>query len=128
MLALAAGDSPLVALRARRGLRRDDVVDAVMTGFALAPEKRAIVKRYFHNLEAGLLDPRRLSAPLLALLAKTLAVPAETITATRDCARYQAAPAFRLAAPAAEPSSPALARRAPEEDDEEVAALFLSNH
>jgi hypothetical protein len=120
--AWASGDAPLVALRARRGLRRDDLVDAVVAEFAHAPGKRAIVKRYVHRLEAGLIEPRGLSAPLLELLTRTLRVPARTILAAR-ARPVPAAPAFRLQASAAPDR---LMIREPEEDDEQVAALFLS--
>jgi hypothetical protein len=121
MRAWADYESPLAALRAARGVRRDDVVDAVMERFALPAEKRGIVKRYVHRLEAGLIDPRRLSAPLAALLEQTLHVSAATLRGLR-VRPIQAAPAFR--------ARPAMvlgdATREQEEDDEEVRALFLS--
>jgi hypothetical protein len=121
MRAWLEGDSPLVALRTRRGLRRDDVVGAVMGEFALADRKRPVVRRYVHELEAGLLDPRRLSEPLAALLARLLEVPAATIRAAR-VPRLEAEPAFRAAAARAAPTP-----RPPQPDDPEVRSLFLSD-
>ena len=116
------GASPLAELRARHGIRRDDVVDAVMTEFALAPEKRPIVKRYYHHLESGLLDPARLSAPLLDLLARRLETARETILAWRTRS-LDLAPAFR--APDGEASVPASPGGEP--DDPEIQKIFLSD-
>ena len=73
-----AGEAPLVRLRVRRGLRHDEVVDAVMAEFALEPRQRRVVKRYYHRLEAGQLDPSRLARPLLDLLARALGAPGAT--------------------------------------------------
>ena len=120
--AWVAGASPLAELRARRGLRRDDVVDAIAGEFGLPAEKRPIVKRYYHRLEAGLLDPAGLSSALLALLARTLDVAAETILAWR-ARPVGAAPAFRADAAVPRPASTAFEQ---EEDDQEVRSLFLS--
>jgi hypothetical protein len=118
------GDSPLVELRARRGLRRDDLVDAIVSEFALASEKRGVVKGYYHRLEAGLLDPSRLSAPLLELLSRTLGVARETILAWR-ARPLAAAPAFRAMETASLRGSPGGERA--DEDDAQVRALFISS-
>ena len=120
------GDSTLADLRARRGIRREDVVAAIVDGFNLAPEKAGIVRRYYHRLESGLLDPSRLSRPLLDLLGNTLGVANETILGWRTRS-LEAAPAFRIqgdiaaAAAAARPSDPNQER-----DDPEIRQLFLS--
>jgi hypothetical protein len=116
-----AGASPLADLRASRGIRRDEVVDAVMAEFALAQEKRPIVKSYYHRLESGLLDPARLSAPLLELLARRLETARETILAWRTRS-LDVAPAFRA------PIGEASVRASPgdEPDDPEIHDLFLS--
>lgn len=123
MRAWAASESPLVALRVRRGLRRDDLVDAVITEFKLPTEKRPVVKRYIHRLEAGLIDPRRLSSPLLALLETTLQTSARTILGAR-VRPLEATPAFREAAagPLAAPSKSS----EQVEEDPQIAELFLS--
>lgn len=52
-----AGEPPLVALRARRGLRRADVVDRIIERFRLNPAKRQKVERYYHEVETGQLAP-----------------------------------------------------------------------
>lgn len=81
--AWVSGASPLVALRASRGIRRDDVVDAVIVEFKLRKELRAKVKRYYHELESGLLDPARLDRRLIDLLARTLGATREALLGWR---------------------------------------------
>ena len=124
-----AGDAPLVQLRVRHGLRHDDVVDAVMTEFALAPGQRRAVKRYYHRLEAGQLDPSRLERPLLDLLARVLRASPASILAWRP-RPLQVAPAYRIT-PDVVAGQPLEARasvaREPAEDDEQVRALFISD-
>jgi hypothetical protein len=66
--AWAAGEPPLVQLRSRRGVRVDDVVDAIVTALGLDVAKRAKVKRYYQRLEQGLLDPARVSRRVLAVV------------------------------------------------------------
>jgi hypothetical protein len=122
-------EAPLVQLRARRGLRRAEVVDAVVAEFGLGDERRPVVTRYYHQLEAGALDPSRLSRPLLDLLARVLRVPAASILAWRP-RPLDVAPAYRLprVALAEEPLlAAASAPREPVEDDEQVRALFISD-
>ena len=119
--AWVAGASPLAELRVRRGLRRDDVVEAIVGEFELPAAKRGVVKRYYHELEAGLLDPAGLSGPLLGLLERVLGAAGETILAWR-ARPLEALPAFRSADPAG-PVNPAHEQV---EDDEQVRDLFLS--
>ena len=57
MQAWIAGEPPLVALRTRRGLRRADIVDALIERFALDRAKRTKVERYYHEVETGQLRP-----------------------------------------------------------------------
>ena len=92
--AWVSGASPLVELRASRGLKRDDVVDAVMSEFELAPDRRAKVKRYYHELESGLLDPSGLDRRLAELLARTLRSTVTVVLAWRP-RPLTASPAYR---------------------------------
>jgi hypothetical protein len=106
--AWVSGASPLVELRASRGIRREQVVDAVMGEFDIAPERRDRVKGYYHELESGLLDPAGLDDRLVDLLARTLRATRDAILAWRPRS-IPAAPAFRTAAwqePLAAPSPP----------------------
>jgi hypothetical protein len=67
-----SGEPPLLALRNQRALRRETVVDALMSGLELDPTKRTKVERYYHRLENGLLDSRRVSARVFDVLGETL--------------------------------------------------------
>lgn len=64
------GAPPIVALRARRGLRRGEVVDALIERFGLDRAKREKVRRYYHEVETGQLVPgdERLVAALADIL------------------------------------------------------------
>jgi hypothetical protein len=65
---LAGGEPPLIALRASRGVRVDAVVDALVERLSLDPAKRAKVKRYYQQLEGGLLDAGRVNRRVWAVL------------------------------------------------------------
>ena len=121
--AWVSGASPLVALRASRGIRRDEIVEAVMNEFKLAPERRAKVKRYYHELESGLLDPAGLDSRLADLLARTLRSTRDAILAWRP-RPLTPDPAFR--ASEGQYALEALPPPAADESQDEVDALFLS--
>jgi hypothetical protein len=117
------GASPLVELRASRGVRREEVVEAVMNEFKLAPERRAKVKRYYHELESGLLDPAGLDRHLADLLARTLRSTRDAILAWRP-RPLTADPAYR--APEGQYRLEAPTPPEADESQDEVDALFLS--
>jgi hypothetical protein len=109
--AWAAGEPPLVELRARRGVRVDEVVDAIVADAAVDPSKRAKVKRYYRRLEQGLLDPAGVSGKVLAaverlvgattrdalaLRAEPLSFAAASYLRTADVGMLSAAPATGL--------------------------------
>lgn len=48
-----AGDSPILELRRRQGLKRDQVVEFIIERFGLDTAKRGKVKRYYHEVESG---------------------------------------------------------------------------
>ena len=121
--AWVSGASPLVALRASRGIRRDEVVEAVMSEFKLAPERKTKVKRYYHELESGLLDPAGLDSRLADLIARMLRSTRDAILAWRP-RPLTPAPAFR--ASKNQFALEALAPQAAEGAQDEVDALFLS--
>ena len=66
------GKPPLLEIRARRGLKVDSVVDALVERLGLDRAKRAKVKRYYQQLETGLLDPARVSGRVIDALSETL--------------------------------------------------------
>jgi hypothetical protein len=91
--AWTAGQPPLVQLRARRGVRVDDVVDAIVTALGLDTAKRAKVKRYYQRLEQGLLDPTRVSRRVLAVV-KGLAGERTTEALAWQAPELRAEPAY----------------------------------
>jgi hypothetical protein len=116
-----AGESPLVVLRVGRGLRRDDVVEAIEREFALPAEKRRKLKDYYHQLEAGLLEPRGLNGRLVELLARLLETSPANVLGWR--ARPLAAEAaFRAVEAPAQMAMPAVMSQDVERD--EIDALF----
>ena len=118
-----SGASPLVELRASRGVRREEVVEAVMSEFELAPERRAKVKRRYHELESGLLDPAGLDLRLADLLARTLRSTREALLAWRP-RRLTADPAYRVSE--SRYALDALPLSEPAESPDEVDDLFLA--
>lgn len=106
-------EPPLLVLRLQRRLTRDAVVDALVRGLGLDPAKREKVARYYHELEAGLLDPApvdtRVWDALDAFLsAKVRALAGLRLTPAVAEARYRRDADFSLElqapAPAAEPA------------------------
>ena len=78
-----AEEPPLLELRKARRLRVDDVVDRLMTALALDPGKRAKVKRYYQQLEGGVLEPGGVSRRVWDALAETLKARASDLAAWR---------------------------------------------
>jgi hypothetical protein len=115
------GEAPLVALRARRGLRREAVVDFVIETFGLDPAKREKVRRYYHELETGQLDRRGVSARLMEALAKLLGAQVGDLLAWRPRPPTAEVPYYRASAPAM--AAPAAAPPVQDEPDE-IDALF----
>ena len=60
---------PMLAARVRLGLRRSQVV-RTLTQWLTVPENEDRVARYYHELETGLLDPRRVDPLVWHHLAK----------------------------------------------------------
>jgi hypothetical protein len=102
MRAWLAGQPPLLELRTRRGLRRSEVVDALIERFGLDRQKRAKVERYYHEVESGSLRPSRRIAealgelfgtPVRAWKPRPLAAEAAYFRAEEPIAATAAAPA-----------------------------------
>lgn len=71
---LERGEPTLLALRVRKGLTRDTVVDALGRTFEVAAAGREKLAGYYHQLESGLLDSTRVDARVFAALAKLFGV------------------------------------------------------
>jgi hypothetical protein len=120
-----AGESPLLRLRALRGTKRDSVVDALVRTLQLDPQKKGKVRRYYHELESGLLDPERVDGRVWDVLAEELSARAADLISWRPKPMRFAASAFaRTDEITARVSVPPAAPKEKEED--EIDRLFLS--
>lgn len=72
MGAWLAGDPPLRQLRVRRGLRVEEVVEALAEGLDIGLANRSKLRRYFQQLERGSLDPGRIDRRVFDSLASIL--------------------------------------------------------
>src|SRR6266511_1721203 len=69
-----AGESPLLRLRKARGLTRDAVVAALVRTLGLDEKKNEKVRRYYRELETGLLEPEGVERRVWDVLAHVLGV------------------------------------------------------
>lgn len=122
MRSWVAGEPPLLKLRKERALRRAEVVSRLTKLLGLAPEREPKVARYYHKVEGGLLDSRRIDARVWQALEQVFGKD------VRDLADWRwVAPTRQLAYRVAEVPAPGdyvPAELAEEEDD--VDRLFLS--
>ncbi|RDI75456.1 hypothetical protein Gocc_1254 [Gaiella occulta] len=133
MQARLAGEPPLLALRLRRRLTRDAVVDALMGLLRLDPGKRTKVRAYFSDLEAGVLDPKGVAPAVWDALGKVLGADAvaralaggKGVSLSVETAYYRVAGKPELAgADAVAPAPPAAGPDRPDEIDR----LFTSGN
>src|SRR2546430_186549 len=123
--ALVEGHPPLLELRVQRGLRREQVVDALVRMLGLDVKKEAKVAGYYHQLEGGLLEPRGVDRRVWDALAETFKTRVDDLVAWRP-RPAEATPAYLRAAgmPADVVAPPAPASTKVERD--EIDDLFLS--
>jgi hypothetical protein len=118
-----AGESPLLRLRTARGLTRDAVVGALVRTLGLDIKKREKVKRYYHELESGLLEPEHVDRRVWDVLAETLGARVADLGAWRP--RRSDFPTAAAFARASQPMMAAMrATESPEEPQDEVDRLF----
>jgi hypothetical protein len=127
--AWAEGEPPLVHLRASRGVRVDEVVDAIVEDAGVAPAKRPKVKAYYQRLEQGLLDPRGVSERVWDAV-RRLVGPAAEAAATWHIRQPEAEVAYFRATllPLARGLRAAGPEQAQEPERDEVDDLFTSGH
>jgi hypothetical protein len=106
MEAFAEGEPPLLRLRVHRRLTRDAVADALVDGLDLDFRKTPKVRRYYHELETGLLDPARVDARVFSVLAKTLHARVAELVASRPPAFEPSSMYLRDPRADAEPAGP----------------------
>ena len=122
---LEGRDTPLLELRRRRGLRRDQVIDTLMRALALDAKEREKVKRYYHELESGLLEPRRVDRSVWTALAEALRARAADLQAWRVRPAEPAPAYFRAeTGPMASLASPPPPAAAEPEEPDEIDRLF----
>jgi hypothetical protein len=123
------GQPPLLQLRVERGVRRDEVVDALIASLGLDPSRREQVKARLHELETGQLEPRRVDRRVLETIAATLSTRVADLLAWRPVPAPPQAAYFRASEDAAY-SIPAAATADPGEPDEidELFGLGRSAH
>lgn len=128
MAAWLEGDTPLLALRTRRGLTREAVVQRLCGALGLAPAQAGKVSRYYHRLEGGDLDARGVDRRVFAALADALGARLSDVLAWPAAMAPAPAALYRSDAfiePAAD-AVVALSAAAPLRDEEwdEVDRLF----
>jgi hypothetical protein len=122
--ALVEGHPPLLELRVQRGLRREQVVDALVRLLGLDVKKGQKVAGYYHQLEGGLLEPRGVDRRVWEALAQTFKTRVDDLVAWRPPS-IEAAPAYLRASRAVDAMAP-LARPATAEiERDEIDELFL---
>src|SRR5205085_1757241 len=70
-------------LRKRRGIRVDDIVDTLVSALGIDVTKRAKVKRYYQQLEGGLLEPGGVDGSVWRALATRLGEAVRELAAWR---------------------------------------------
>lgn len=129
MRAWIAGQPPILELRKQRGLTRDVVVERLLELLGLREERRAKVRRYYHELETGLLEPRGVDRRVWEALAQVFGASVADLAGWR-ARPNESQPAFRMrtatALDADSVFAPAPSAAGPPEDDE-VDLLFRSS-
>ena len=119
-----AGEPALLALRTQRGITRDEVVSRLLDLLGVDSEKTAKVRRYYHELETGLLDPRGVATRVFTALGEVLRADVEALAVWRPPPPSAEAAAFYRAGDADLVAAPAPALAAEPEEWDEVDELF----
>jgi hypothetical protein len=119
-----AGESPLLRLRTARGMTPNAVVVSLVRTLGLDEKKKEKVRRYYHELESGSLQPERVDRRVWHALAETLGARMSDLAGWRPPQIEFPAPAFSRA------SRPMMsAMHVPEgspEPEDEIDRLFRS--
>lgn len=119
-----SGDPPLLELRRRRRLKRDQIVDDLIRILGIDARKREKVSRYYHRLENGLLNVEWIDHSVWDALAETLDARVTDLVARRPPTRSPQAAYFRVTEDAgtgmakADAAAPTVAARYVDEPDE----------
>jgi hypothetical protein len=121
-------DPPMLRARVAKALRVDDVVDAIVAACEIQPDARPKVRRYYQQLEGGVLDPSRVATSVWDAITDVLGRSRASLAAPSLGATPSAAPMYR-AERLFEPSEmPTLSASMTEpEPPDDVDALFLGD-
>jgi hypothetical protein len=122
--ALVEGHPTLLELRVQRGLRREQVVEALVRLLGLDVKKQEKVAGYYHQLEGGLLEPRGVDRRVWDALAQTFKTRVDDLVAWRP-RPPEAAPAYLRASSAAAEMAPRFSPTPAESERDEIDELFL---
>ena len=121
-------EPPMLRARVARALRVDDVVDAIVTACKIQPYARPKVRRYYQQLEGGVLDPLRVAAPVWDAITEVLGRSRASLTAPSLGATPSAAPMYRADRLFEPGDMPTLSASMTEpEPPDDVDALFLGD-
>ena len=119
-------EPPMLRARVAKALKVDDVVDAIVAACEIRPDAHAKVRRYYQQLEAGVLDPSRVAASVWDAITGLLGGSRASLTAPNLGAAVSSAPMYRADRLFEPGTMPALSESAAEPDPpDDVDALFL---
>jgi hypothetical protein len=119
-------DPPMLRARLAKALRVDDVVDAIVAACKIRPDARPKVRRYYQQLEGGVLDPAPVAGSVWDAISTLLGRSRESLTVPHAGIMPSASPMYRADRLFEPGEMPALAERLVEpEPPDEVDALFL---
>ena len=117
-------DPPLLRARVAKAVKVDDVVDAIVNECDLDPAARPKVRRYYQQLEGGILDPTRVAASVWDAITGLLG-RSRALLSVPPGPEPAAAPRYRTDAGLAQAELVSLSAAEPPSPPDEVDALFL---
>jgi len=119
-------DPPMLRARVAKALRVDDLVDAIVSACEIQPDARPKVRRYYQQLEGGVLDPAPVAASVWDAISALLGRSRASLTVPHVGIASSASPMYRADKLFEPGDMPALVERLGEaEPPDEVDALFL---
>jgi len=121
-------DPPMLRARVAKALRVDDVVDVILAACEIRPDARPMVRRYYQQLEGGVLDPSRVAASVWDAIIEALGRSRASLTAPGLGVTPSAAPMYRADRLFEPGETPTLSASMTEpEPPDDVDALFLGD-
>ena len=121
-------DPPMLRARVAKALRVDDVVDEIVVACKIRPDARPKVRRYYQQLEGGVLDPSRVAASVWDAITDVLGRSRASLTAPSLGGTPSTAPMYRADRVFEPGEMPTLSASMTEpEPPDDVDALFLGD-